>query len=106
MNAYGFIKAFGASAAVCGVLCCLAPGCGPGLVPPSANLARTPNSGSAGAPSGAGTLGSDNPSQVTGPKGGGGGSGSLPNPSGRAGTTAPPPGNDADAGGEDAGVGP
>jgi hypothetical protein len=96
-----FIKCLGTAAA----LCCLAPSCGPGLVPPSA--AHVANGGFAGAvgSSGPPTI-SDNPS---GPiTGGAGGSRSLPTAggAGRAGQGAAPPPTDADAGSEDAGAEP
>jgi hypothetical protein len=96
-----FIKCLGTAAA----LGCLAPSCGPGLVPPS--RASVTNGGFAGAVGSAGTsTNSDNPG---GPiTGGAGGSGSLPTTggAGRAGQGAAPPPIDADAGSEDAGTEP
>jgi hypothetical protein len=101
MTARSLIKSLAAATA----LCCLAAGCGPGLVPPRANSSS--HGGFAG--SSADASGTDNPS---GPKSGGaGGSGSLPTTAGNAGRaggggTPPPPLNEADAGSEDAGVDP
>jgi hypothetical protein len=96
-----FIKGLGTAAA----LCCLAPGCGPGLVPPSP--AKVANGGFAGAFGSAdASTNRDNPGGPT--TGGANGSGLLPTAggAGRAGQGAAPPPTEADAGSEDAGAEP
>jgi hypothetical protein len=100
MNARSLIKCLGAAAAL------YWPGCGPGLVPPSADSAKVPAGGFAGTSGTTSTT--DNPGNTK--TGGAGGSGSLPTAggAGRAGQggAPPPPPNDADAGSEDAGAEP
>lgn len=100
MNARSLIMYLGAAAAL------YWPGCGPGLVPPSA--ANVANGGFAGARGGADSSTVDNPGAGT-KTAGAGGSGTLPTTSGSAGgagQAAQQPNKDVDAGSEDAGVEP